>query len=87
MNGYEQRNIPLDTLVTDMDWHITFYKEANEGKKDQVKNLLVEKLLDSELVWLCRYSVCYFVLHRLDSRLAGQGSPGTTTSFLIPRDF
>lgn len=40
MNGYEQRNIPLDTLVTDMDWHITFYRE--EGKKDQVKNLLVE---------------------------------------------
>jgi len=33
---YEQRNIPLDVLVTDMDWHITFYKEAAEGKKDQV---------------------------------------------------
>jgi alpha-glucosidase len=34
--GYESRGIPLDTLVTDMDWHITFYKEAAEGKKDQV---------------------------------------------------
>ena len=34
--GYEERGIPLDTLVTDMDWHITFYKEAGEGKKDQV---------------------------------------------------
>ncbi len=36
MGGYEQRGIPLDNLVTDMDWHITFYKEADEGKKDQV---------------------------------------------------
>ena len=35
--GYETRGIPLDTLVTDMDWHITFYKEAAEGKKDQVR--------------------------------------------------
>jgi hypothetical protein len=33
--GYEERGIPLDTLVTDMDWHITFYKEAAEGKQDQ----------------------------------------------------
>ena len=36
---YEQRNIPLDVLVTDMDWHITFYKEAAEGKTDQVSRL------------------------------------------------
>ena len=36
VRGYEQRNIPLDALFTDMDWHITFYKEAAEGKKDQV---------------------------------------------------
>lgn len=36
MRGYEERGIPLDVLVTDMDWHITFYKEASAGKKDQV---------------------------------------------------
>ena len=36
VRGYEDRKIPLDVLVTDMDWHITFYKEASEGKKDQV---------------------------------------------------
>lgn len=35
--GYESRGIPLDTLVTDMDWHITFYKEAAEGETDQVR--------------------------------------------------
>ena len=34
--GYESRNIPLDTLVMDMDWHKTFYKEAAEGVVDQV---------------------------------------------------
>ena len=39
VKGYEQRNIPLDVLVTDMDWHITFYKEAAAGKKDQVRIL------------------------------------------------
>jgi alpha-glucosidase len=33
--GYESRNIPLDTLVMDMDWHKTFYKEAAEGMIDQ----------------------------------------------------
>ncbi|XP_019861971.1 PREDICTED: uncharacterized protein LOC105315496, partial [Amphimedon queenslandica] len=27
VNGYRSRNIPLDNLVTDMDWHLTFYKE------------------------------------------------------------
>lgn len=36
VDEYEQRGIPLDVLVTDMDWHITFYKEASAGKKDQV---------------------------------------------------
>ena len=35
VNNYETHEIPLDILVTDMDWHITFYKEAAEGKKDQ----------------------------------------------------
>lgn len=35
VKGYEDRKIPLDVLVTDMDWHITFYKEADAGKKDQ----------------------------------------------------
>lgn len=33
MKGYEQRTIPLDVLMLDMDWHITFYKEK---EKDQV---------------------------------------------------
>ena len=36
VRGYEDRSIPLDVLVTDMDWHITFYKESSEGKRDQV---------------------------------------------------
>ena len=36
VRGYEDRKIPLDVLVTDMDWHVTFYKEAAAGKKDQV---------------------------------------------------
>ena len=31
--GYEQHSIPLDILVTDMDWHITFYGATG---KDQV---------------------------------------------------
>jgi hypothetical protein len=26
---------PLDVLVSDMDWHETFYLEASEGQKDQ----------------------------------------------------
>lgn len=33
VRGYKERNIPLDTLVIDMDWHITFY---NANHKDQV---------------------------------------------------
>ena len=37
---YEQRGVPLDVMVLDIDWHITFYKEAAEGKKDQVKDIL-----------------------------------------------
>ena len=36
VRGYEDHNIPLDVLVTDMDWHITFHKEDSAGKKDQV---------------------------------------------------
>ena len=31
VHGYESRRIPLDVLVTDMDWHITFYN----GQRDQ----------------------------------------------------
>ena len=31
VKNYEQRGIPLDVLVTDMDWHKTFYKEAACG--------------------------------------------------------
>ena len=60
VNGYEQRNIPLDTLVTDMDWHITFYREAAEGKKDQVNSLLAE--IFRFKVQLCHYMydiLCY----------------------------
>ena len=36
MREYEQQGVPLDVLVLDMDWHITFYKEAAAGKRDQV---------------------------------------------------
>ena len=43
--GYESRGIPLDTMVTDMDWHITFYKEAAEGKKDQVNNIICHAIV------------------------------------------
>jgi len=32
---YIQHDVPLDVIVTDMDWHITFYKQASQGKKDQ----------------------------------------------------
>ncbi|CAF1077357.1 unnamed protein product [Didymodactylos carnosus] len=32
---YVEHDVPLDILVTDMDWHLTFYKQANAGKKDQ----------------------------------------------------
>ncbi|CAM2719738.1 unnamed protein product [Rotaria socialis] len=32
---YIQHDVPLDVLVTDMDWHITFYKLTANGTKDQ----------------------------------------------------
>jgi alpha-glucosidase len=32
---YIQHDVPLDVLVTDMDWHITFYKLARNGTRDQ----------------------------------------------------
>ena len=32
---YLQHDIPLDVIVTDMDWHLTFYKLAYNGTKDQ----------------------------------------------------
>jgi alpha-glucosidase (family GH31 glycosyl hydrolase) len=35
INEYEIHDTPLDVFVTDMDWHLTFYKEASKGKKDQ----------------------------------------------------
>jgi alpha-glucosidase (family GH31 glycosyl hydrolase) len=35
VSEYIQHDIPLDVLVTDMDWHITFYKLANNGTRDQ----------------------------------------------------
>lgn len=35
ISEYEIHDTPLDVFVTDMDWHMTFYKEANAGQKDQ----------------------------------------------------
>jgi alpha-glucosidase (family GH31 glycosyl hydrolase) len=35
VNQYEMHQVPLDVLVIDMDWHITFYKEASQGQRDQ----------------------------------------------------
>ena len=32
---YIQHDVPLDVLVTDMDWHITFYKLDSNGTRDQ----------------------------------------------------
>ncbi|CAF4352174.1 unnamed protein product [Rotaria sp. Silwood2] len=32
---YIQHDVPLDVLVTDMDWHITFYKLLSNGTRDQ----------------------------------------------------
>ncbi len=32
---YIDHQIPLDILVTDMDWHATFYSQADAGVKDQ----------------------------------------------------
>ena len=40
-----------------MDWHITFYREAAEGKKDQVNSLLAE--IFRFKVHLCHYMLCY----------------------------
>lgn len=34
VNEYVTNDVPLDVIVIDMDWHITFYKEAYAGKKD-----------------------------------------------------
>jgi hypothetical protein len=33
VNEYVTNDVPLDMLVMDMDWHITFYKEARKGMK------------------------------------------------------
>eukprot|EP01105_Mastigella_eilhardi_P024390 TRINITY_DN6356_c0_g1_i1.p1 TRINITY_DN6356_c0_g1~~TRINITY_DN6356_c0_g1_i1.p1 ORF type:complete len:894 (+),score=191.79 TRINITY_DN6356_c0_g1_i1:360-2684(+) len=35
VSEYEQHQTPLDVVVTDMDWHVTFYKEADQGQVDQ----------------------------------------------------
>ena len=40
-----------------MDWHITFYREAAEGKKDQVNSLLAE--IFRFKVQLCHCMLCY----------------------------
>lgn len=55
MEDYEQRGIPLDTLVTDMDWHITFYKEADKGQKDQVR---LVKLVNYGDITDRMYAIC-----------------------------
>jgi alpha-glucosidase len=35
VRGFEQHDIPLDVLVVDMDWHLTFGVKWWENKKDQ----------------------------------------------------
>ena len=73
--GYETRGIPLDTMVTDMDWHMTFYKEAAEGKKDQVSCPASQPAcLTISLSSL-----------RPGSPLGGQASRGTSISSLTRR--
>ena len=48
MRGYKERNIPLDVLVIDMDWHITFY---SAGQKDQVPLVgIIDELILFSLV-------------------------------------
>jgi len=37
---YEKFLLPLDVLVVDMDWHLTFYKRSNMGEKDQADEML-----------------------------------------------
>ena len=32
MRDYKEHNIPLDVLVTDMDWHITFYSQTEHDQ-------------------------------------------------------
>jgi hypothetical protein len=32
---YIQHDVPLDVVVSDMDWHLTFYKLAQNGTRDQ----------------------------------------------------
>jgi alpha-glucosidase (family GH31 glycosyl hydrolase) len=32
---YIQHDVPLDVIVTDMDWHITFYKLTQNNTRDQ----------------------------------------------------
>lgn len=36
ISEYEEHNVPLDVLVLDMDWHITFY----DGTRDAVRSSL-----------------------------------------------
>ena len=49
VNEYKTRGIPLDNLVTDMDWHKTFYKESRAGKKDQVRAVFILNFYDNYL--------------------------------------
>jgi hypothetical protein len=35
VQDYIDHQLPLDILVTDMDWHDTFYSQADAGVKDQ----------------------------------------------------
>ena len=32
VRGYKEHTIPLDALVIDMDWHITFYSAKHKDK-------------------------------------------------------
>ena len=65
MKGYEDRKIPLDVLVTDMDWHITFYKEADAGKKDQVQPLYIHcsYIVLYCIVLMCNKAFYYHMIH------------------------
>ena len=53
---YESRRIPLDVMVTDMDWHITFYKE---NKKDQVCHMKIN-IDTNHTILKCFFSHKYF---------------------------
>ena len=81
MKGYEQRNIPLDVLVTDMDWHITFYKEASEGKKDQVRRRRLAPAV-SDKAYYYHWWVVVTSYPGLPPRLLSRSRGGKAPTFL-----